>query len=252
MAQQSDSMETVEHFVLCVLDGTETLVPATIKGKSSNSVYAITEYELPDRAKIHMLPCEPTDIFTAEQVVHSPGTLSGTIASFDRQGGFIVRVSPAHLAKLGKDQGDKGVSVQTQKRKKTPSRSKSAHKDADGMREEKGSSVHLRYGMRDGVLLVEVSGVLNVSGAALLDRVARRALRERCPVVLSVGQVEEIPSAGLGVLIALVRDLQERGLNAAVCDATSTVKRVLDISRLGQLIHAYSDFDEARNALMNG
>ena len=253
-------METVEEFALCVVEETENLIPVTIKRKGVKELFAVTEYTLQPRVRIILLPCEPTDILTPELVRDHKDSITGVILRVERTGGFHVRVAAKQARGPRPIQTRLPKSVMTAAAPGKPVRVAVASqalapqalapkaqmmKREEKFKTDRGGQLTTRSKLTEGVLLVEIDGTVDVAGAAVVDRVARRAIRERCHVVLDVGGVEYVPSAGLGVLIALVRDLREKGLGMSLVNVKKTFQRILDISRLGKLVECYGDLEEA-------
>ena len=86
------------------------------------------------------------------------------------------------------------------------------------------------------------------------DEVARElsALAEEeglSAVVLNLQAYEHLPSRFLGVMVALQKELAERGCTLAACRLRPEPQRVFEMARLDELIPEYTTEDEAREAL---
>ena len=70
-------------------------------------------------------------------------------------------------------------------------------------------------------------------------------------VVLDLGQLTYISSAGLRVILLVAKTLQRQNSNLAVCSLSGPVLEVFQISGFDQIIKTYDSQDEAVTALMD-
>jgi anti-anti-sigma factor len=94
---------------------------------------------------------------------------------------------------------------------------------------------------RDGVLVAGVTGEIDVSNAAELERaVSAELTRDAAGLVMDLGGLEFMDSSGVHLMFHLARRLEQRGLGfALVLPADSIPRRVLELSgpRAAQWIH---------------
>jgi len=85
---------------------------------------------------------------------------------------------------------------------------------------------------RDNVVVAGVTGEIDVSNAAELERaVSAEVARETAGLVMDLGGLEFMDSSGIHMLFHLARRLQRRGLGfALVLPEDSTPRRVLELS----------------------
>jgi anti-anti-sigma factor len=85
---------------------------------------------------------------------------------------------------------------------------------------------------RDGVVVAGVTGEIDVSNAAELEReIAAELTRDTGGLVMDLGGLEFMDSSGVHLLFHLAHRLERRGLGfALVLPADSTPRRVLELS----------------------
>ena len=64
-------------------------------------------------------------------------------------------------------------------------------------------------------------------------------------IVVSLAQVSFIDSSGLGALVSVHKDLEERGGALAIAEPTRQAELVLTITRLSSVLRVFSDVDAA-------
>jgi anti-anti-sigma factor len=89
-------------------------------------------------------------------------------------------------------------------------------------------------GEKDGCTLISLRGWLDAF-AAVAFRQSVAALPDGPPVVVDLSQVKFIDSAGLGVLVSLVRRVRERGSLAAFAVPRWGVRRLLNDVGFGRI-----------------
>jgi anti-anti-sigma factor len=85
---------------------------------------------------------------------------------------------------------------------------------------------------RDGVVVAGVTGEIDVSNAAQLERaVSAELTHETAGLVMDLGGLDFMDSSGVHLLFSLARRLERRGLGfALVLPADSIPRRVLQLS----------------------
>ncbi len=238
-------MGDLEQFVLCVLEGTSNLVPATIKRRRGTELSLYSEYDVPPRTPIYLLPCQPTETPSTDEVLAHPETIKGVIIHADRDGTFCVRTRLAWNPDAAR-MAAAGVSIPTGRSSQRPDE----HDETDAaVQKEATGHATVSWQRIGGNQLIGLAGVIDVGGAALLDRVARQAAQSCRAIVLDASDVDHLPSFGLGVIIALARDMQKRNVPVALAAMPPDVQRVVEISRLHRLVSTHDTVDEAMSAL---
>ncbi|MDP9393612.1 MAG: STAS domain-containing protein [Actinomycetota bacterium] len=103
---------------------------------------------------------------------------------------------------------------------------------------------------RDDAVVVRVDGDVDVSHTLELRDVLADAMDGgAASVVLDVGGVDFIDSAGVGLLVTAHRRAQGAGGAFLIADVTPTVARVLQLTRTDRLLDVHPGVDEALAAL---
>ena len=108
----------------------------------------------------------------------------------------------------------------------------------------------------DRLITAADAGLRTLSGAVAPRRAAPRPSQtasldepdRRC-FVLDVGAIQYFASAALGKLVGLNRKARQADARLVLCAVTPTVARVLEISRLSDVLIRYDDEDGAVRAL---
>ena len=86
--------------------------------------------------------------------------------------------------------------------------------------------------------LLRLEGELDASTAPILDEALRRAASDGAAqrLVLDLGKLKFVDSAGLSVLVAAHRRLQHDGAELVVCSPSAAVRRLFDIAGLDRVL----------------
>ncbi|HEX6026950.1 MAG TPA: STAS domain-containing protein [Solirubrobacter sp.] len=108
-------------------------------------------------------------------------------------------------------------------------------------REERPVSGHaaLRAERRGKALEVVATGDLDMAAAFRLENELDALLAENDPeaLVLDLGQVTFVDSAGIGALLSVREQAIRRGVELKIARVSSPVRRVLDLAGVGDLIN---------------
>ena len=88
------------------------------------------------------------------------------------------------------------------------------------------------------VELVRVKGRIDSSNAAEFDRVLKEVAGRKHNVVLEMGGVEYISSAGLRAMVALLRECKRHSGNVVLATPSQRVTEVLELAGLDTLFEA--------------
>ena len=120
-------------------------------------------------------------------------------------------------------------------------------------REELYMSLDLKITRCDGVMVVSCCGrVVFGEETTRLCRTVRDLLPESPQIVLDLRAVKYIDSSGLGALIGLVTSARALGGDVKLCDLSSRVQSLLQITRLDTVIHTFAGQEEAISAFRRG
>ena len=116
-------------------------------------------------------------------------------------------------------------------------------------REELYMSLDLKITRLDDVIVVSCCGrVVFGEETTRLCGTVRDLLPESPQIVLNVGAVKNVDSAGLGALVGLVTSARTLGGDIKLCDLSSKVQSLLQITRLDTVIQVFSSQEEAISA----
>jgi len=98
----------------------------------------------------------------------------------------------------------------------------------------------------EGAIIVAAEGRLDTATAPDLEGVCARQLEGgACRLILDLGGLEYVSSAGLRVILALAKRLQAAGGGFALCGATGLVRETLDLAGIGTIVAVHDSLDEA-------
>jgi anti-sigma B factor antagonist len=100
---------------------------------------------------------------------------------------------------------------------------------------------------RNGVTIVHLKGrlVLEDGDAVFRDAVNELAARDRIHLVVDLGEVSYIDSAGIGVLIGRYLSLRRRGGDMKLANLTARSHRVMTITQLLDVFDCFDSIEEA-------
>ena len=103
---------------------------------------------------------------------------------------------------------------------------------------------------RNGVVVVRVDGDVDVANTlALRDRLAEVMSDERAAVLLDLGGVDFIDSAGVGLLVSAHRRAHAASGAFAIAGVSPTVARVLQLTRTDRVLRVLPTVEEALEQL---
>lgn len=99
---------------------------------------------------------------------------------------------------------------------------------------------------RGAVSLVEITGSVDgLTAGDLLERCTAELGRGRARLVAGFGGVEYTSSAGLRVLLAVMKDARARGGDLRLAAVRPEVMRVLDLAGFSGILKIYDDSEAA-------
>ena len=103
---------------------------------------------------------------------------------------------------------------------------------------------------QDGNLIALIEGSVDGNNAAAFQASLQDAVQEGDKsMVLDLGALVYISSAGLRVLLLVAKDMQNKGANFAICSLQGQVRELFTVSGFDQIIQI-SDSQEARHQLL--
>ncbi len=110
--------------------------------------------------------------------------------------------------------------------------------------------MNTRVEAREGVVIVHLEGDVDVSQALPLRDTLATAMGDGSgSVLLDLGGVDFIDSAGVGLLVTAHRRAQSANGALALAGVTPTVARVLELTRTDRVLRVVSSVDEGVAAL---
>ena len=111
--------------------------------------------------------------------------------------------------------------------------------------------MNVRFEMREGRGVVTVSGALNASCVDSFRDQLHRWMNENDAVrqyVLDLAAMDFIDSAGLGVLIAVLKRVSERGGDIRIARLQKRARLVFEITRAYKIFEIFDSVDDALQA----
>ncbi|MDR1110986.1 MAG: STAS domain-containing protein [Deltaproteobacteria bacterium] len=100
----------------------------------------------------------------------------------------------------------------------------------------------------NNVSVMCVSGRMDATNSADFDKAAKELLSEgRQRILLNLGALEFISSAGLRVVLIMGKSCQEKKLALAFCDLQPMVAEIFSISSFDTIFKIFKNKDEALN-----
>jgi len=101
-----------------------------------------------------------------------------------------------------------------------------------------------------GVLLIDLRGriTLGEDTSALREKVKQLLEAGHSQIVMDLGEVTYIDSAGLSTLVSSYTSARKRGGDVKLLRLTARVRDLLQITRLSTVFEVFDTFDEARKS----
>jgi len=98
----------------------------------------------------------------------------------------------------------------------------------------------------DTLTVLRLEGPLDAAQAPRLkERLAELVASGRPDVVLDMGAVTRVDSAGLAALVCALKAARARGGDAVLASLTPSVRAVVELTRLHRIFAIFEDADEA-------
>lgn len=106
--------------------------------------------------------------------------------------------------------------------------------------------MEVRQSEISGTALIEVEGDIDLfQSRALREAIADLIAAGKSRLIIDLAGVAYIDSSGLGVLISARTQLKKAGGDLKISRITDSVRNVVTLTRLNQLLDFYDDIDEA-------
>src|SRR6188474_2325324 len=114
----------------------------------------------------------------------------------------------------------------------------------------KGIDVYVEEAAQNpAVSILRVSGYVDTTTSPDLERRLQALLKEkRFHIVVDLGRVEYISSAGWGIFISEIREIREHGGDLKLAGMIADVREVFDLLEFENILQAFPDADLAVGA----
>ncbi len=105
---------------------------------------------------------------------------------------------------------------------------------------------------REGVSILRLKGFLDAHTAPRFEDEIQQLLgQNRYQIVVSMGELNYISSAGLGVFMGFIEEVRERSGDIKLCSMSDKVYKVFDLLGFPALYEIYREEAEAENKFNN-
>ena len=111
--------------------------------------------------------------------------------------------------------------------------------------------VEIKNSLENDVFTIYVIGEVDASSSIHLDESINEATSKYKKIIVNCEQLEYISSAGLGVFMSYINDLEEKGIKLVIFGLSEKVLHVFQILGLDQLLKITSSEEEAK-VIVNG
>ena len=111
--------------------------------------------------------------------------------------------------------------------------------------------VEIKNALDNDVYTIYVIGEVDASSSIFLDESISEATGKHKKIIVNCEQLEYISSAGLGVFMSYINDLEEKGIKLVIYGLSDKVRHVFQILGLDQLLKITDNEGEAKQ-IVNG
>ena len=98
----------------------------------------------------------------------------------------------------------------------------------------------------NGILVIHIDGEIDASSSLHLDNELGHALSSNKKILIDCNKLHYISSAGLGVFMSYIHDMEERNVKMILFGMSNKVKNVFQILGLDQLLKIVDSREEAK------
>lgn len=99
------------------------------------------------------------------------------------------------------------------------------------------------------ILVIGIDGEIDASSSIHLDNELGNAINESKKILIDCNRLDYISSAGLGVFMSYIHDMEEKNIKMVLFGMSNKVKNVFQILGLDQLLKIVESREEANNLL---
>jgi anti-sigma B factor antagonist len=105
--------------------------------------------------------------------------------------------------------------------------------------------VELTNKLEGDIYFVFVNGEVDASSSIILDEEMGKAVDQHSKIIVNLTDLEYISSAGLGVFMSYIQDLEAKNAQMILCDLKEKVYQVFQILGLDQVLQIVDTEKEA-------
>jgi anti-anti-sigma factor len=104
--------------------------------------------------------------------------------------------------------------------------------------------------LENEVRLIKLTGVLDLIGVGLVERkLAEHVAGANAQVILDLSEVSFIASIGIRLLVTTAKSVGRGGGRLVIFNPSQSVREILDLTGVVEIIPMFGDLEEARSAL---
>ena len=111
--------------------------------------------------------------------------------------------------------------------------------------------VEIKNSLENDIFTIYVIGEVDASSSIHLDESINEATTKYKKIIVNCEKLEYISSAGLGVFMSYINDLEDKGIKLVIFGLSEKVLHVFQILGLDQLLKITSNEEEAK-VIVNG
>lgn len=98
----------------------------------------------------------------------------------------------------------------------------------------------------NGILIISINGFIDTSNSSIFEEKIKKLYSEnKTKIILDLGKVEFISSAGWGIMIAYLKKMRNGGGDIKLAQMTDNVNKVFKLMEFDNLIDSFKSVDEA-------
>ena len=107
--------------------------------------------------------------------------------------------------------------------------------------------VEIKNELDKGIYFIQVIGEIDASSSIHLDQSISEATQQHKKILINCSELEYISSAGLGVFMSYINELEDNNIKMVIFGLSEKVKHVFQILGLDQLLKITETEEEAKH-----
>jgi anti-sigma B factor antagonist len=109
--------------------------------------------------------------------------------------------------------------------------------------------VEIKNSLENDIYTIHVIGEVDASSSIYLDESISEATTRHKKIMVNCQQLDYISSAGLGVFMSYINDMEEKGIKLVIYGLSDKVRHVFQILGLDQLLKITNNEGEAKQII---